>query len=375
MSLDFIGQNLRLMRLFHGLTLQELGADISVSKQFLSRLESGLETPTRDLQDDLARRLQVKPSFFGAVDPMPITEEQCHFRKQLTTKASLRQQARARGELFKRLVTVLDRELELPAYGFKETEPHSMEAIENAAERSRVDWGLGFGPIANVVRVAETAGAVVVRMSEIASEIDAISFATPRPVIALNSAGRSACRARFGVAHEIGHLVLHIGVLTGDKMTESEANRFASAFLMPRAIFTSECQRAIRGTRTLNWSVLSEIKMRWGVSKAAILYRGRQLGVFSEDLYKSGVITLTRHGEARAEHEDDLMVYEEPEVLPSSLDILASSCGLTLSDIAASIHVGNSIVRSLLSETLPSSTASGNVLPIFGSREAVRHQG
>jgi Zn-dependent peptidase ImmA (M78 family)/transcriptional regulator with XRE-family HTH domain len=360
----FIGQNLRLIRLFHGLSLQELGDEISVSKQFLSRLESGVETPSSSLQDVLVEHLRVLDGFFHEVDPMPISDEQCHFRKQLTTKVALRQQARARGELFKRITGVLDQELNLPAYGFKESEPLDAEAIERSAERCRVDWGLGFGPVANMIRVAETAGAVVVRMNQMASEIDAISFATKRPLIVLNAHDKSACRARFGVAHEIGHLVLHIGTLTGDRTTESEANRFASAFLMPRSIFASECSRAIRGTRTLNWTALSEIKMRWGVSKAAIHYRGRQLGVFSDTLYKSGVIGLTRHGEARMEDEDEAMANELPEILPTSLAVLSQSCGITLTSLSKRILVEPEITRELLGESLPSADES-NVISLF----------
>jgi Zn-dependent peptidase ImmA (M78 family)/transcriptional regulator with XRE-family HTH domain len=360
----FIGQNLRLIRLFHGLSLQELGEEISVSKQFLSRLESGVETPSPSLQDALVKHLRVLDGFFHEVDPMPISDEQCHFRKQLTTKVALRQQARARGELFKRITGVLDQELDLPGYGFQESEPLDAEAIERAAERCRIDWCLGFGPIANMIRVAETAGAVVVRMNQMASEIDAISFATKRPLIVLNAHDKSACRARFGAAHEIGHLVLHIGTLTGDRATESEANRFASAFLMPRSIFAAECSRAIRGTRTLNWTTLSEIKMRWGVSKAAILYRGRQLGVFSDALYKSGVIGLTRHGEARMEDEDESISNELPEILPTSLAVLSQSCGITLTSLSKRILVEPEITRELLGENLPSADKS-NVISLF----------
>ncbi len=364
MNTEFIGLNLKLARLFNGLSLQELGDSIDLSKQFLSRLESGVERPTIILEETLAKKLDVFPEFFRHVDSMPISDEQCHFRKQLTTKVSLHQIARAKGEMLKRLVNILDMELDLPSYNFKETEPTTTELIELAAERCRVDWGLGFGPISSMVRVAENAGAVVMRIKEMAPEVDAISFATKRPVIALNAEGKSACRARFAIAHEIGHFSLHIGVQTGDRLTESQANRFASSFLMPRSIFISECQRAIKGTRFLNWSVMSEIKMRWGVSKAAILYRGRQLGVFSEDQYRSGVITLNRHGEARAEDEDKNMLIEEPEVLMDGLRILEQSCGMSKAAVARSMKVQPKIVLSLLDAATPNLRTS-NVINLF----------
>lgn len=363
MSTDFLGQNLRLARLFHGLTLQDLAEKVNKSKQYLSRLESGLEQPTESLENALADALDVLPEFCRKVDPMPIYEEQCHFRKQLTTKAALKQVARAKGEMFKRLVTVLDRNLHFPSYGFLHEEVTTPEEIEHAAEASRSAWGLGLGPISNMSRVAEHAGAVLMRMDGLSDEIDAISFATRHPVIMLNAQGKSACRTRFAVAHEIGHLTIHIGVQTGDRFTENQANRFASAFLMPRAYFIKECQKALRGSR-LNWAAIVDIKRNWRVSKAAILYRGRQLGVFSEDQYRSGVITLRRHGEALQEHEDHEFAPEEPELLKDGIQILAQQCGMPKVAIAHSMLVKPRLLNKLLGEPQPEPCA-GSVIDLF----------
>lgn len=347
MTAHFLGQNLRLARLFHGLTLQDLADRVNKSKQYLSRLESGLEPPHESLETALAEALDVLPRFFREVDPIPISDEQCHFRKQLTTKVALKQIARAKGEMFKRLVSMLDQNLDFPSYGFLHEEVSTPEEIERVAEVSRSHWGLGLGPVANMSRVAENAGAVLAKMDGLSDEIDAISFATRRPVITLNSDGKSACRTRFAIAHEIGHLTIHIGVQTGDRATETQANRFASAFLMPRTYFIKECQRALRGSR-FNWPVLSDIKMRWGVSKAAILYRGRQLGVFSEKQYRSGVITLRRHGEALQEHEDREIAHEKPEVILDSMQVLAQQCGMSKKMIAESIFVKPELLDKLL---------------------------
>ncbi|WP_268760360.1 ImmA/IrrE family metallo-endopeptidase [Caballeronia mineralivorans] len=179
-----------------------------------------------------------------------------------------------------------------------------------------------------------------------------MSFATRRPVIAMNPDGRSSCRARFGIAHEIaheiGHFCLHIGIQTGDKVTESQANRFASAFLMPRRYFAAECRTAMRGSR-LNWSVLADIKVRWGVSKAAILYRGRQLGVFSDEQYRSGVIGLTRRGEARAEFEDKDMPLESPDLIADGIQVLREAFGISRAALAREMKVQTPLLDELLS--------------------------
>lgn len=347
MKSEAIGSNIRLARLFNGLSLAELGERLDKSKQYLSRVETGVEPVSASLEQALVEHLGILPEFLRHVDPMPLTEEQCHFRKQLTTKLTLRQYARARGEMLKRLVYVLDEYLELPEYNITEANPSSEESIERGAEACRTAWGLGWGPISNITRVAESVGAVVMRVSGLANEVDAVSFATRRPVIALNGAGRSACRARFGIAHELGHFALHIGVLTGDRLTETQANRFASAFLLPRASFLAESHRALRGRR-INWDYMSELKMRWGVSKAALLFRGRQLGVFTEDQLRAGYITLNRHGEAIEEREDSRIPIEQPEIVDDGLRLMTEELGIPLAAVARKMHVQIRLLSDLL---------------------------
>ena len=344
---QFNGANLRLIRLFHNLSLADLGESVSTSKQFLSRLETGGETISDGLANALAERLNVLPQFFFLPDEQAIAEEECHFRSHLTTKVSLRQNARARGEMLKRLIAILERHLRLPNYAIESSEPDSPEAIERAAERFRDMFGLGRGPLSSMTRVAENAGAMVMRIKGLASDIDAISFATKRPLIALNGDGRSGCRQRFGVAHELGHFALHVGVLTGDRLTETQANRFASALLLPRTTFAAECRLALRGSR-LNWPGLSQLKLRWGVSKAALIFRGRQLGMLSEEQARSGYIGLKRHGEALQETEDDLVPAEEPELLPESLSMLHEHFGMSLAAVARTLSVSPSLVSDLL---------------------------
>ncbi len=369
MSGTFIGSNLRLARLFHDLSLTDLGERVSVSKQFLSRIETGAEAVSTHLEAMLAEELQVLPEFFRLVDPNPIADEQCHFRRQLTTKVALRQVARARGEMLKRLVGVLDEHVELPQYLVREAEAESAEAIERAAEVFRSLFGLGLGPLSNVTRIAENAGAVVMRVRGLAPEIDAVSFATKRPLIALNGDGRSACRERFGVAHELGHFSLHIGILTGDRLTETQANRFASSLLMPRSTFAAECHLALRGSR-LNWAGLSELKLRWGVSKAAIIFRARQLGVFTDDQARAGYVGLNRHGEALKETEDHLIASEEPEVVAESLKVMKEHFGVPQAAVAREMRVQPRLLQTLLE--FPSSERSDNVVSLVESTKLHR---
>lgn len=359
---EFIGTNLRLIRLFHDLTLADLGELVGVSKQFLSRVENGAESVSQTLESALAEKLHVLPEFFYHVDTNPIADEQCHFRRQLTTKVALRQVARARGEILKRLVGVLDQHVELPTYQMEEADPDSAEKIERAAEKFRSIFQLGLGPLSNVTRIAENVGAVVLKVEGLAAEIDAISFATKRPLIVLNAVDKSSCRHRYGIAHELGHFALHIGVLTGDRLTETQANRFASALLLPRSTFAREYRLAVRGSR-LNWAGLSELKLRWGVSKAALLFRGRQLDLLTEQQAKAGYIGLNRHGEAIRESEDHLVPVEEPEIVLESLKVMNEHFGVPQSAVAREMLVQPRLLHPLLNRSFE--PPQGNVISLL----------
>ena len=62
-----------------------------------------------------------------------------HFRRQLKTKVALRQVARARGEMLKRLVGVLDEHVDLPMYQISEQYPgRVLTAWQRTAERGRI---------------------------------------------------------------------------------------------------------------------------------------------------------------------------------------------------------------------------------------------
>src|SRR6185437_16627481 len=89
------------------------------------------------------------------------------------------------------------------------------------------------------------------------------------------------------------------------------------AFLLPRSSFAKEFPR-LRGSH-LNWQGLSDMKLRWKVSKSALLYRAKQLSLISDDQYRTGVIRLNRGGEARVEREDGLISKEKAELFSQAV--------------------------------------------------------
>lgn len=345
----FKGSQLRLARHYWGKTLNDIAEDIGTTRQYVSQLENGkgnlkLDDPTTK---DLATSLHVIPTFFFKPVGVSLSEEQAHFRKLATTKASMKQKVLARGTIFDQLVEFIDTKVRLPSVDFPdESGAETTEEIEQAAERLRSYWGLGYGPISHMVRVVEHAGAVVTFFQDTSTEVDALSITSRRPVIVRNDAKQSPFRLRFDIAHELGHLVLHEGQVTGDRKTESEANRFASAFLIPRSTFLKAFPR--RGSR-LDWVGISKMKMDFQVSKAAIVYRAKSLGLIDEYQYRGAVIYLKNQGEGIIEKEDPYCVREQPETISAALKILYEHHGIT--HVALAENLG--VTPEFLSEILP----------------------
>lgn len=363
METFFAGANLRLARVFLGLTLEDLAERVGKSKQFIHKLEINVNKPNDELTLQLAEQLNVPPEFFSDNSFLPIEEEQFHFRKRMTTKVASKQKALAKGEVLKRLVDFCDKKLGLPDYSFLEYSVSNLEDIELAAESTRRHLGLGLGPIQDITRVVENAGVFVTTFKGISGEVDALSIVTNRPMIVRNENDVSACRLRFDIAHEIGHFVMHMGILTGDRATESEANRFGGSFLLPRSSFAKEFPISRKGY--ISWSDLSSLKMRWKTSKMAMLMRARQLSLIDDQQLKGGIIRLRSRGEAKVEEEDRFIEIEKPVLLDKSIKLINEHFNMSISDIAKDLNVGVSYLTEFISpETVLSLKKLGVIIPM-----------
>jgi Zn-dependent peptidase ImmA (M78 family)/DNA-binding XRE family transcriptional regulator len=358
----FEGERLRLARVAQGLTLDQLGGRVSATRQYLNQLEQGSKAPTQEMTEALSAALGVTTRFFSMITRDGVRPEQCHFRKQRTTPVSVVSQVLARGTLLDGFVDRLDRELDLPAVSFPDLQASSAPEIEEAAEEARRHWGLGAGPISSMMRVVENAGAVVSFFGGISERVDALSIDRRRPMIIRSEAKPAACRLRFDLAHECCHLIMHRGIETGDKATEDQANRFASALLLPRSSFVHEFPRS----RFLNWTAIFSLKLRWKVSAAAIVRRAYDLRMISADQYRTGYIHLSKTGQKRVERHDDQIPVEEPELLPSAMRALEEAFPGSVQRIAAEAGLEADMFANVAGLELPLPVKNAaNVVPMF----------
>ena len=370
MTNKFLGEKLRLARLLNGMTLKELGESVTASRQFIHQLEGDTRQPPEDMLYALCETLFVQKEFFYEVLENDVKFEQCHFRKRKTTPVGLANRVCSYSSIFEMLVEFLSRYIDFPTPDVPDysnnSDSYSNIEIENAAEECRKYWSLGLdNPIDNITNTLENAGVVITTFSGVSEKVDALSLNRKRPIIIRNDAKESPCRLRFDLAHECGHFVLHNGIETGDNVTESEADRFSSAFIFPRSAFLSEFPRNFSANREASWRPLYQLKVRWGMSLRAIIYRAHFLKLISSQEYRAANVRLSKTGQTKKERYDDKVLVEEPELLKSAIELMTNNRGICFNKIADSLHIEPSMLSTITGIPVPSNKPDGNVEPLF----------
>ena len=241
------------------------------------------------------------------------------------------------------LANYLDSVLRLPEDNVPTvTLPSDREGIERAAERCRLKWGLGLDlPLTHTIRALERAG-VIVSVAKIDSDkIDGFSKSYgKRSVVVLGTDKNNPCRRRYDVAHEAGHLAMHVGIETGTPEREDEANVFASAFLLPRVGFVREFPRPPSGNWGPSyWRHLFDLKQRWAASAGAIIRRAFDLRLIDAIQYQKAYKYMSAKGWLRnGEPAATEPAIELPELLPNAFAVLKQRRGVGALDVCRTLH-------------------------------------
>lgn len=318
---------LTLARELRLLTKAELAALVGRTPSAISQFEAGRLRPDGATVGELALALDVPVGFFAVESKAaPMAVDQCHFRSLRSASQRDRRRLLARGTLLCDFATRLEEYVEIPAEEVPrvDREVLTSDDVELVAQQARQLWGLGLGPIPNVVWLLERKGIVVSYIPSNCEQVDAFSGWSSagggsRPFVFLTDGKGAPTRSRFDACHELGHLIMHVDAQPGNPELERQANHFSSAFLMPRESFIREAPQ------WLNWDLIWELKRRWGTSARAILVRSHQLGVLSDASYRRGFIHLNQHFPGGELHEP---AREQPVVLQEAVRVAAEDVSL-----------------------------------------------
>ena len=189
--------------------------------------------------------------------------------------------------------------------------------VERAAGRVRERWGLGSGPIVNLLGLLEDRGIKVYEARGLEGFEGLSGRFGDLPFVAV-SLEFPADRVRFTAAHELGHLMCDLpgtgdgapaansaqgrdrdpastgrGARESDEGPESSCHAFGAALLLPRAAL----ERALTPSRRkVTLGELAEIKETFGISLQAIMYRARALDLVSDRQLRSFRETIKAKG-------------------------------------------------------------------------------
>lgn len=295
-------------RVLKRMTLQEMAEAMGLTKQALSKFETGKDTPNSTRIIQMAKILGVKPEYFFR--PYTVELGNVEFRKQSALSAKDRdaviEQTRDSLERYLILESFFEGE-ELPRH-FSDKgryEVNTLEDAEKTAEQLRRHWRIGFDAIENLTELLEDQGLKVVAL-DAPDKFDGLCAEVgPHSVVILNK-NRPGDRQRFTAAHELGHLVMRISPTLDD---EKACHRFAGAFLFP-----AECVKREFGQRRVKLHIreLSSLKEKYRISMQVVMRRALEQGVLTEAGYRSLTFLFSKYGYRKQEPGEQLPA-EHPE--------------------------------------------------------------
>ena len=349
---EFRGEQLKSARLLRAMTITALAELTDISKQSISLYENGENKPEYQRTLALATALRVPTTFFFSEDVCRTETPATYFRSLASATKLTRASQSLKLEYVAKMYEALLEYIDFPALDLPHIEysgmcdlndPDSLEAmyqeLEAAAMKVREYWGLGDGPIGDLQYILESHGIIVTGFDTTEDDIDAFSQRTILKndevcFIAVDQGRKPEGRIRFDMAHELAHLLIHpwsedIDSLSKEefKLRETEANVFASAFLLPRSTFGSEVSNY---PTELEYYLL--LRKKWRTSIQAMMYRARQLGCMSGNQFQYMMRQVSKRGWRKAEPGDSPYMLGD-NIFQGAVDLLLDEKILTAEGI------------------------------------------
>jgi Zn-dependent peptidase ImmA (M78 family)/transcriptional regulator with XRE-family HTH domain len=317
---------IQLARESRGLTQSELAEKMKIPQGNLSRMERGDYIGFKDEHlDKFSTILNYPKEFFYQTNQIATSDT--HYRKAIVLDQRTKLKAEAIMNIYKFHIEEMLTSLDL---GNKNIpilrEQH--DSPQKIAKYLRSYWKVPKGTIDNLTKVIEDNGIIVIQLDFETDKIDGRTIVsdTGHPIIFLNKTA-SGDRQRTTLAHELGHVILHMSTIpTFGRDEETEAFDFGAEFLMPLA----ECEYDLSGNLTLER--LADLKRVWKIAMQAILYRAQKQELITYNKARYLWSQFTTKGWRKREPID--IPRETPTLFTRMVDVLMTELEYTKKDLA-----------------------------------------
>ena len=292
---NVFGARLKNARVINGMSMDDLCAKMNnlVSKQTISKYESGKMLPNSTNLIALANALNVRPDYL--LRPFTVSLDKIEFRKK--SKMSVKEEKAIKEKIRDKIERYIEVE-EILGISSDFINPILQNAVIapsdvcRIAEQLKAAWQLGQDGIPYIIEMLEDHCVKVIEM-DAPDTFDGLSgiIGEHKPIIVLNK-NFPVERKRFTAMHELGHLLLDFDDALPQKDVERFCNLFANEMLISQDVF-KKLLGVSRHDISLN--ELRAIQSNYGISVEAQMFKAKQLGIISESRYKYFCITKNQN--------------------------------------------------------------------------------
>lgn len=297
-------KRISIARNIRGISQGELSKILALTNQaVLSNIETGKLPFEEDFAIKLSDKLKFPISFFSKNTSFTRLSK-FYYRKRNAFPASELVPLESKIEAIRSGYAELIKSVDVNIQKLPQIPVTEKNRPEEIAKLFRLFIGLNDDPIDNLVSIIEKLGIAILFIDVSSDKFSGLTVQTDNNLsLIIVNKNMPNDHKKFTIAHEVGHIIMHIPFaedpdfisnLEDLDVVERQADAFAGAFLIPK-------EQAKYTFRQLTYTQLGNLKTYWKVSKQAILFRAKALGILTDVRFKTLYIELSRNGERKKE--------------------------------------------------------------------------
>lgn len=313
----FNGKRLKAARTYRGKTIDVLAKEANINKKDILAFEEDKYKPVVENELKISNTLNFPREYFFQHDDIKVIVESTHIRPESPIPRVEEISYKEKLVMTHRVVSVIEEYIKFPEMKIAD-DLSKYDDMEELATKVRRNWGLGDGPIGNMLSLLESNGIIVSGLN--VDKRGALSFTQKQSVernsrylVSLGNDKKSATIRNYDLAYELGYIVSTEIGMSSKNFSKDE---FACAFLLPKETFFED----LANVNEINDYV--ELKKKWIVPISAMVLRAYQLEVINYKKYMYLMREMEKQGWLKKEPLDENIKATSPALLKKSVEML-----------------------------------------------------